>query len=213
MLQHLSFLECRSLHNSEVIPVHWAEWPLGEWRLTGLGWRASKYFWTAKCWLAYWPLLHTLLYQAMPTIPFSEVPQQSLGVPSDVYQPRKQVRSSGLSQQRWAAKKFRVLPLAVGYFLLSGSLCKSFKKISLSLSLTHTLPLSSKTDGKEAILVGFLWLIQNERLCRHQFQLVTYICWPQRSAVFSTGSQQPLEPGAKERLVDIRGKYLKAQII
>lgn len=95
---------------------------------------------------------------------------------------------SWLSQQGWPAKKAPAPSLALSCFLLSGSLCKSFKEnqpLPLSLppphgvciclcSLSHTpFPHPITTDRGEGFpWRGFLGLILNDRLRRHQLRSV-----------------------------------------
>lgn len=96
---------------------------------------SCKIFLSNRCWLAYGPLLHTLLPRAMPAIPFSEVLQQGPGLPSDAYQPQRQVWSSGLSQRGWGGRAVSGSSLVLRHFPLSGTLSKSCKNSSQSLSL------------------------------------------------------------------------------
>lgn len=115
------------------------------------------------------PLLHTPLPRAMPAIPFSEVLRQGPGLPSDAYQPQRQVQSSGLSQRGWGAEQSQVLPWCSGIFLfqepcpnlvrkahsLSFSLAL-FLFLSLILTYTHTYTTPSITkDRKESAPIGW----------------------------------------------------------
>lgn len=104
---------------------------------------SCKIFLSNRCWLAYGPLLHTPLPWAMPAIPFSEVLRQGPGLPSDAYQPQRQVRSSGLSQRGWGAEQSRVLPWCSGIFLFQEPCPNPVRKAhSLSFSLALFLFLS-----------------------------------------------------------------------
>lgn len=161
-LQHPLFLECCSLCSCDVIPLGGQN---GVWMSEGWQARDEELLESSEQpVLAGKPSIaihstvsghanHSFLWSAL----------EKLGLPSDAYQTQIQVRSSGLSQQGWVAKKSHVLPLVLSYFLLSGSLCKSFKdtnqflspSLPLSLSYIHTTTTTKdRVKGKLYCLVS-----------------------------------------------------------